>query len=69
MTKYIETLNWLPKTAKEQEIERLKAALEQYADPDNWIYDMETSDILWIGDGNGPNIAREALKVLKGGDQ
>jgi len=49
-------------------IERLEAALRQYADPGNWLDGGETDCGYplapdWVGEGSGPDIARVALEA------
>lgn len=53
---------------KQDVIEDLVKALEFYADDRYWqvLYGhMQQSDRIWVGPGQGPDMARRSLKKLK----
>lgn len=59
-SKYVQTLQFQAKVIEDQskEIDRLRSALEAYADISNWIISTDT----WKGEGRARAIAQEALK-------
>ena len=63
---------WPGSEKEDLENNLLRAALEKYADPDNWILRREGPDEWFpptkFSAPNGPDIARKALKKVKNGD-
>jgi hypothetical protein len=52
---------------RHQQVAQFEEALLAYADPKNWAcnchdYDCERTELRWVGGGQGPDIAREALE-------